>query len=348
MWALSGIQLAAMTTAETPLASAPAAGSPASGFFARIWEWIWRGEALREARTRPKLSWLGRERLRRARLAAELGDRALDPVEPLRAGSPLPLAISLYREAAYWALIQPGDTSGVATLREAFETSKADLTRAAGGADRLAAVRSALIEKSAIETADDTPETQRREADLAQAFVYKLIDSDVDRDDRVADMLIQRWLRVLASALVLTAVLFGLVVALRHATTGPDLAQGKPWRASSKEFECHPENTQCGGARSAILFHTTEENSPWLEVDLGSPQDFRKVTVVNREDCCSERAFPMIIEVGNDQKTWKEVAKITENFREWDGSFSPVKARYVRFRVDRRSILHLIRVSVWN
>jgi hypothetical protein len=335
-----------MTTAETPIASAPPAARPASGFFPRVFEWIWRGEALREARTRPKLSWLGRERLRRARLAAELADRALDPVEPLRAGSPLPLAISLYREAAYWALIQPGDASGITGLREAFDASQYDLAKAAGGADRLSTVRKTLVDKTAIETADDTPEVQRREADLAQAFVYKLIDSDVDRDDRVADMLIQRWLRVLASLFLVAAVLIGSFVALRHATVGPDLALGKPWRASSKEFDCHPENTQCGGARSAILFHTTEENQPWYEVDLGAPQTIKSVTITNREDCCVERAVPLIVEVGDDQKTWKEVARVTENFREWDVSFNPVKARYVRLRVDRRSILHLIKVSV--
>jgi hypothetical protein len=337
-----------MTTAETPIVSATPASAPASGLVARLIEWIWRGRALQEARARPKLSYLGRERLRRARLAAELGDRALDPVEPLRAGSPLPLAISLYREAAYWALIQPGDLSGIPNLREAFAASKADLAAAAGGADKLAAVRSALVDKSHLETAEDPPETQRRDADLAQAFVYKLIDSDVDRDDRVADMLIQRWLRVVASLFVLTAILFGAIAGIRNVTTGPDLAQGKPWRASSKAYDCHPENTSCGGAHSAMFFHTEEEESPWVEIDLGSSQTFKRVSVVNREDCCPERAVPLVVEVGDDQKTWKEVGKATETFREWETSFSPTKARYVRLRVPRRTALHLVRISVFN
>jgi hypothetical protein len=310
-------------------------------------EWLWRGHALGTARARPKLSPLGRERLRRARLAAELADRALDPVEPLRAGSPVPLAIALYREAAYWALVQPGELTNVDDLRGAFDASQHDLVQAAGGADKLAQVRAALVDKTFVQTAEEKPDVLRREADLAQAFVYRLIERDVDRDDRVADILIQRWLRTGAALLVLAVLLYMAVLGLQHASRGEDLALGKPWRASSQAFQCHPENSDCGGAHSAIMFHTNEENSPWMETDLGSPQTFARVSIVNREDCCSERAVPLIVEVGDDQKTWKQVARAQDNFRDWEATFAPVKARYVRVRIDRRSILHLIRVSVW-
>jgi hypothetical protein len=81
-------------------------------------EWFWRGNALAAAKAAPKASSLRRERLRRARLAAELADRTIDPAEPLRDGSALPLAISLYREAAYWALSAHDDSSEKATMAE--------------------------------------------------------------------------------------------------------------------------------------------------------------------------------------------------------------------------------------
>jgi hypothetical protein len=336
-----------MTTAEPSIAQTSSA-HPSAPSRGGLLEWFWRGQALRTAEARPRLSALGRERLRRARLAAELADRALDPVEPLRAGSPVPLAISLYREATYWALVQPGDLSGIAGLREAFDASKHDLVHAAGSAEKLATLRAVLADKTFVDTADVPLEVARCDADLAQTFVYRLIESDVDRDDRVADVLIQRWLRVGAAFIVLAGLLFGAVLGFQRATRGPDLALGKPWRASSQAFQCHPENSECGGARSAMFFHTTEEDSPWVELDLGSPQTIARVTVVNREDCCSERAVPLVIEVGDDQKHWKQVARVQDTFRDWDASFEPVKARYVRARVDRRSILHLIRVSVWG
>jgi hypothetical protein len=55
---------------------------------------------------------------------------------------------------------------------------------------------------------------------------------------------------------------------------------------------------------------------------------------------------PRVIEVSNDQKNFREVARRTEVFREWETTFPPVTARYVRARVDRRSVLHLVRVTV--
>jgi hypothetical protein len=292
---------------------------------------------------------LGRERLRRARLAAELGDRALDPIEPLRAGSSLPLAISLYREAAYWGLIQESEAPNVPpNVRDAFAGSKADLAKLAGGPDKLAAVRAALVDKSFVETAEDPVDVVRHDAELAQTFVYGLIDSDIDRDDRVASVLVQRWLRVAAASVVAAGLLFAAWTGLSRVTQGPDLALGKPWRASSKEFECHPQNSECGGARTGIFFHTHDEDSPWVEIDLGAQRTLGRIQVSNREDCCPERAVPLIAEVSDDRTHWRPVARATEAFREWETSFEPVKARYLRLRVDRHSTLHLVRVSVWE
>jgi len=336
-----------MTTADQSFnaqaASRPA--SPANGF----WEWFWRSKALDAARARPKLSWLGRERLRRARLAAELGDRALDPIEPLRAGSSLPLAISLYREAAYWALIQETEGPDVPkNLGAALTAPPSELTKLAGGDDKLAAVRATLADKTFIETAEDPIDTVRRDAELAQIFVYGLIDRDIDRDDRVASVLVQRWLRVGLGLVVAVGLLFGAWTGLSKVTQGPDLAHGKPWRASSKAFDCHPEQNECGGARSAMFFHTNDEDNPWVEFDLGAPTSIGRIQVVNREDCCAERVVPLVVEVGDDRQHWRPVARATETFREWEQSFDQVKARYVRLRIDRHSALHLVRVSLWS
>src|SRR5262245_31945466 len=69
-------------------------------------EWLWRSAALRAARARVNPSGLRRERLRRARLASELADGMLSSDDLLEAGSALSvaLAVSLYREAAYWSV----------------------------------------------------------------------------------------------------------------------------------------------------------------------------------------------------------------------------------------------------
>ncbi|MEY4582148.1 MAG: hypothetical protein RL701_6851 [Pseudomonadota bacterium] len=307
-------------------------------------EWFWRGNALQSAKAAPKASSLRRERLRRARLAAELADRTIDPAEPLRDGSALPLAITLFREAAYWALLAYSDTQATPSMRELLEAGEYDRP-GLDDAD-FALVRTVLADHTFVDTAEVRTDELCRQADLAQAFVHGLLQGQRAVEDHVTSVLVQRWLRVGTLGLILAVGLYVLYGAVHRAMQGPDLALGKPWRASTSAFQCHPKDMECGGARSEIFFHTAEENKPWVEIDLGSPQTFSVIEVVNRDDCCQERATPLIVEVGNDQNNWTEVAKRTEQFRTWETAIKPTTARYVRLRVDRRTSFHLVRVSV--
>ena len=125
-----------------------------------------------------------------------------------------------------------------------------------------------------------------------------------------------------------------------------DLAKGKPWRTSSSMFTCHPDNIECGGARTTILFHTQEDAEPWFLIDLGAPTAFRSATVVNRRDDGKERAVPLVLEVSDDEQTWRQVSRRDEVFKVWKPSFDAVTARFVRVRVARRSYLHLEAVRV--
>jgi hypothetical protein len=102
----------------------------------------------------------------------------------------------------------------------------------------------------------------------------------------------------------------------------------------------------CGGAATAIFFHTAEESRPWLEIDLGETVSFSEVVVHNRRDCCAERASPLMIEAGADQNHLVQIARREEPFDVWNARFQPQRARYVRLTVSRRSILHLERVEV--
>jgi hypothetical protein len=121
----------------------------------------------------------------------------------------------------------------------------------------------------------------------------------------------------------------------------PDLAAKKPWRASSKYAECHPERFDCGGAKTGIFFHTNLENGPWVEIDLLAPTTFSSVSVRNRTDCCQERAVPLILEASDDRTTWRELARHETVFSKWTPKFASTTARYVRLRVPRQSFLHL-------
>lgn len=330
--------------ASAQVTESPASSNVGAALPGGLLEWFWRGSALRTAKAAPKASTLRRERLRRARLAAELADRTIDPAEPLRDGSAVPLAISLFREAAYWSLLAKSEAEDKPTLRELLDAGK--YPKPAMSEDDFALVRKALADKTFVETADDRADTLCRDADLCQAFVHGLVQSELDAEDRVTSVLVQRWVRSgILAALVLVA-LFMVFNSVRRAMQGPDLLAGKPWVASSKAFDCHPKDMECGGARSAMFFHTTEEEKPWVEFDMGAQQSFSRIEVVNREDCCPERAVPLIVEVSDDKAKWREVARRTDTFREWETTIKPTSARYVRLRVDRRTSFHLIRVTL--
>lgn len=125
-----------------------------------------------------------------------------------------------------------------------------------------------------------------------------------------------------------------------------NLADGKAWRTSSKWIDCDPTIGRCGPHVTRILFHTNEDESPWFEIDLGTPTAFSSVSVQNRSDHMPERAVPLIVESSDDQLTWKELARRDENFSTWRAKFPTTTARFVRLRVPRRTFLHLEAVRV--
>ncbi|HYJ08308.1 MAG TPA: discoidin domain-containing protein [Polyangiaceae bacterium] len=313
-------------------------------------EWLWRGKALREARSfRTQLPAAEREALAHALVARELADRAHDPVDPLRSGSSLGLAVSLYREAAYWALLAQDSAYQGATLATLFEKVPEDLLSfAAGGGEALDEVRRALVQRSFVETAQLPREQLPRDARVARDFVEALLRRKLEPEQRVARLLWQRGIRLSASVLLLAALLVGGWLGFERLRLGPDLAAGKPWRASSSLFTCTPALHRCESANTDIFFHTQEEKDPWVEIDLGKQTSFNRLEVVNRADCCPDRAVPLVAEVSGDRTKWREVSRRTETFSVWNARFAPQTARYLRLRVPRRSILHLEKVTIRN
>lgn len=154
-------------------------------------------------------------------------------------------------------------------------------------------------------------------------------------------------LRLALPGVVALAFAIAAVPPIRHLLWHPDLAARKPWVASSALPGFPGAGSVSNDADDPVMFHTVDEPSPSLTVDLTTTTVVRKVWVANRRDCCRERALPLAVEVGTDGRTWKRVAYRRSEFQSWTASFPPVLARYVRFRVDRQSMLHLRLVSVY-
>lgn len=155
--------------------------------------------------------------------------------------------------------------------------------------------------------------------------------------------------RIVALGFACLATIAVLVLGLagvQRLTRPTDLAAGKPFTLSSSWTTCHPENGECGGYPMMITFHTNEQDNPWYMVDLGAPTQFSMVSIRNRTDVALMRAIPLIVEVSDDAKTFRQVAQRDESFVEWEAKFSPQTARYVRVRVPRVTTLHLEAVRV--
>ena len=144
--------------------------------------------------------------------------------------------------------------------------------------------------------------------------------------------------------------LIGLSMALftfgAAAWDGPDKAFHKPWMASSSAAECHPERRSCAGQDTTVFFMTHEEEHPTYVVDLGVATKVHEVDVTNRLDAAQAAAVPLVVETSLDGVTYQPQVIRERAFSRLRARFPAVTARYVRLRVDKRTVLHLEAVKV--
>jgi hypothetical protein len=310
-------------------------------------EWFWRGGALARARAdAPPVAFESKELLRRARLAAEAARRTLEPSPPFDDGPADAVACELYGHAIDWLLrAQLGPTHIEAGAERSTLLARLDrewLDQAGIAPVELSDPRGFWRERSHIELAELTLAEQRELARRSQRCAEALLEA-ADAPARALDELrAQRVVRVGGLGLLLLALAVVSRPLARALET--DLAQGKPWRASSNgHAACTSPAQECG---STFFFHTKSERKPWVEIDLGAPLQFSALRVRNRSDCCTERAVPLVVEVSDDAQTFRPIAETTTNFQTWTPEFEPVRARYVRLRASGSTILHLSGVSV--
>jgi len=160
--------------------------------------------------------------------------------------------------------------------------------------------------------------------------------------ERQRDML--RWARRAALLLALSLAPAGGWLAYDRSEIG-NLALGKPWAASSHAQGLPASGTLTNSAKH-FFFHTSGQEQPWLELDLGQQTRVSSVKVVNRDDCCEIRALPLVLEASSDHLAWRELARRTRTFDTWRASFSPEVARWVRLRVAKVETFHLKKIVV--
>src|SRR5688572_6464040 len=323
--------------------SAPAAvpAAPRASAVSRFTEWFWGSRKMAELRQRAAREDGGVETLtQRARLSAEVAARALKPGDSFLKGRADALACELYRQSIHWSLkaqevarCEQSSQSGVEPSRFGAELESAvgaDLTRT-------------FADFSMLSPAEQA-ESARRLGAAADALLGSAATTKREID-RV-------WLkRTVRMGVCMFAVVTGLGSwwALRsRMEESQDLALGRSWRASSElsGAGCRSPAQTCREGPD-YFFHTQEEERPWLEIDLGAPQSVAAVRVVNRKDCCRERATPLAVEVATTPNRFREVARFVEPITDRTLEFGPVPARYVRVRAVEKTFLHLSPVRVF-
>jgi hypothetical protein len=352
----------ALPPVEAPppvVAQAPAPPVRRLGFFRRIIEWFWQGRALAELRAEGRVgSPRAQDLLRRAWVCVEVAERALRPVPALLAGPGDAPARELAREAVYFTLaaeeairsgaLGPEPEAELPTLHTLWARADAALlANAAGGEGMAPALEAALRLESFAEFGELAREEQARQARDLTVFARVLATNVEAPRVRVDKLYFRRIFRTGGLLALLVLVLVLVLSARAWHDRERDFARGRPYHTSSQYpgVGCKSPDQDCPES-PFFFFHTMEEDKPWVEIDLGGKKHFSAVRVTNREDCCGERAVPLAVEVSNDHKTWREVARRDDTFNTWTKDFPSVGARYVRVSLTKKGILHLRRVSV--
>jgi hypothetical protein len=325
-------------------------------FFGRVWQWFWRSDAIFELRrTTVAASPRTRELYRRARLSDELARRLLARRRPERATDSAH-ACELFRQGVTWLLCalrsaDSEDASGAAeeVTLEALWAGPARTTLALAVADEasLAAAEPLLLNRSFVDYAELPGPEQRQTAVALRDLVRRWL-AAVEAPQLALDKIHRRRsLHVTVLLFVVAALVILGTVGAERQEARLDLARGKPWKTSSPHlmFGCKSPDQTCPESPT-FFFHTQEDDKPWVVIDLGVKSRFSSLRIKNRIGCCPERAVPLLVEVSNDQKKWKQVARREEPFDVWKPKFKPENARYVRVRAARKTWLHLSFVRV--
>lgn len=298
--------------------------------FRRLIEWLWRGQQLRELQQK-RWGAPQRQALNEAEACHAIAGRSLAGLEPISAASraavatPLLVAgidkcLPLLNPPSHDLLALLDDTTwqerfanaGVSTQAQSSLRSWPQDANSANDATRLLGVL--------LETLED--------ARLAIRRLY------------------WRRLRVLALAFALVAAIATGLVLVLAPPEKPDLGVGKPWQSSSFYPGFPGSGTKVANPPEVAFFSTNDDVSPWWKIDLQKPTMIGSVTIVNRTDCCPDRAVPLAVEISSDGENWHEVARRTETFRTWSPSFKPIQGRYLRLRGLRRTFIHFKDVRI--
>lgn len=289
-----------------------------------------------------------RRAARAARALLLLGEHALGMGDvgdgPLDAPSARVAALVNFREALRVGL--PAALGADVTVTALFDAHPAAARDAAGDASELGACRRVVLDASIETLAAQEDTALEADAIRARDFTRRALDAAISREASRSERLRARFTRL--SVLALSLVALALLAPPARRAFRRDLGPDATWRASTTMGPLpqtgrgfHPREGE-----GNFFFQTQIEAEPWIEFDLGAERRIEMVTVQNRLDCCQDWSVPLVIEVGDGARRWREVGRRVEPFYFYTALFPAAPARYVRLRVPRQTSLHLGGVQI--
>jgi len=129
-----------------------------------------------------------------------------------------------------------------------------------------------------------------------------------------------------------------------------NVALGKPVTWSSTAFGAPSAAVDGDNCTAPYGFHSQDEASPWLTIDLGRPHAISKVKVFGRGDGPFDQSIPLALDFSDDGVSFRTVARRTEPFSQADPWVVTVGlvARFVRLKAERHCPLVVSEVEVYG
>ena len=313
--------------------------------FRRLVDWLLCRPQIKEARSAAELTPREESLVSRAKSALSAANHLLEAPERTGEGLAGAHASVLYLESIYWSLLSSRTELERPELEALWNEAHPIVDEIGLSAEQLAeAKRFVAMQKPVLELPELAERDQESAAMLLRHVAIGALRVRSKKKRAYELWALKRALRIALATAVVVGLVVGLLAVLPEKR---NLAAGKPWTTSSKLYDCHPQKNECGGVETKMFFCTKEEASPWFQYDLGAKTHFSSMTIVNRQDGGVQgRAVPLIVEVSDDGKKFREVIRRSEEFSSWKPKFAPQDARYVRLRVAKKSFLHLEAVRI--
>lgn len=147
-------------------------------------------------------------------------------------------------------------------------------------------------------------------------------------------------------------------VVVEQTITSPNIAIGKNVSSSSRSqwsSSNDPRGAIDGIKNGSYGFHTSLEENPWLQIDLGAVMYLEKVVLFNRQDINSERSRFVQVIVSTDGLIFETVYDRNgipfggiKDGKPLSVFLNNILARFVRFQLNDENYFHLDEVEIYG